>query len=212
MKPLIVEMLAFIISIVGFIYGVFKVSKLNSPLYFKLIVNAVGCYALEELWAIINALCGFENGFISIRLIGIFGCYCTLLTANVNGLSKLADKRVNIISLLAPLICIGTYLVYIITNFRLTSITDNIISLTVILPLIIDSYFEIRNLLIKSNKYIKCIRLISLLIIIEYMISLSYFFIQVTSIRLILDIASALVMTLLVIECEKGVIKWETVI
>ena len=46
----------------------------------------------EELWVIVNTICNISNGLITVRLIGIFGCFCTFLTANSN-ISK--DKMYN---------------------------------------------------------------------------------------------------------------------
>lgn len=210
MNALLIENIAFIISILAFIYGLVNISKKDVPLYYKLIVNAIGCYALEELWSIINAYCGFENGFISIRLIGIFGCFCTFLTASINGLNNANKEKNNsnkYLSFIAPIITIILFVMYSYKLYDLEINSHIVISFIVLIPLIIDSYFELKGILSNKNNYLK---MINILVLFEYAITLSYLFIISTNVKLILDIISAIVMALIIYVCNKGVIKWKT--
>lgn len=197
MNPILVEFIAFIISIVAFIYGLLKICNADTSLYFKLIVNAVGCYVLEELWSIINGICGFENGFVSIRLIGIFGCFCTFLTASISRINK--KNSINKLAFIAPVMAIILFTIYASKIVYSTSMSHIIISFIVILPLIIDSYFELNSLLISKD-----IKSINVLILIEYLITLSYLFIQSVNIKLIMDILSAVIMAFIVFECRRS--------
>lgn len=213
MNALLIENIAFIISISAFIYGLIKISKLNVPLYYKLIVNATGCYALEELWSIVNAYCGFESGFISIRLIGIFGCFCTFLTASINELNEFSKnnkiKNKKYFLFLLPIIILFVYFYYVYKTYDFKLNFHIIISFIVLIPLIIDSYFELKNILINKNMNL---RMINILILLEYIITLSYLFIQVTNVKLVLDIISSLIIALIIYICNKGVIEWKTLI
>lgn len=211
MNALLIESIAFAISIIAFLYGIIKINKISAPLYFKLIINAVGCYALEELWAIVNAICDFENDIFSVRLIGIFGCFCTFLTASVTKIIK-EDNKNNKLAFIAPLIVITLFLIYIVSTIKEKTILHILISFTILVPLIIDSYYELKYILTKDDKegYLKCIKPINILILIEYTITLSYLFIKTVNIELILDISSAVIMLLIVLTSIKGANKWKT--
>ncbi len=217
MPVLLFESIAFGISLIAFIYGFFTVYLSNSPMYFKLMVSAVGCYTLEELWVIVNAICGVENDTFSIRLIGIIGCYCTFLTASSRGLTNLLGKdAVNkkapkYAALIAPLI------VALIFAFGLSKAQIHqglffiAILMLVFLPMVLDSYFELRSLLLPMDekKMLKSIKLLNILVLIQYVISLSYMLITGMNTLLVMDVVSAVGMALIVIVSRKGALIWK---
>lgn len=211
------ETIAFCISIVAFIYGVLKIFATKAPFYFKMIICAVGCYSLEELWVIVNTFCKVENGTFSVRLIGIFGCFCTFLASNAMGFNKIVDdgnsknKFARAFSFLAPALLLAVFCVYAI---MIKSAIYIIIPFVVILPAIIDSYYELKYLILPNDEmgFVKYIRPISVLILLEYAISISYLLLESEIIMLIMDVASAIVMALLVLASRRGAIKWKTLI
>lgn len=220
MRVLLFEGIAFGISIAAFLYGLFRIYIPKSPFYFKMIFGAVGCYALEELWEIVNVICGIGNSIFSIRLIGIFGCFCTFLAANSKGLNKVLDegtqknRPARIIALAAPLAGLAAVGVYAFLSAGEKTVLHIAIAFIVILPAIIDSYFELKYLMLPNDEmgFIKYIRPINVLIILEYIISVSYFFVTDEKTGLITDVISAVIMAILVFASERGAAKWKTLI
>lgn len=220
MQELLFEGIAFGISIIAFMYGLLKVYTQKAPFYFKMIISAVGCYALEELWVIVDAICGIYSGFLSVRLIGVFGCFCTFLTANARGIDKIIDdgvgknKPAKMIALVAPAAFVAVFCIYTAMAIKDLSKPYIIIPFIMFLPLMMDSYFELKLLLIPNDdlKLVKAIRPISALILFEYIISFSYLFIQNEYFKLCADVLSAVVMAVIVLLSEKGAKKWKTLI
>lgn len=217
MTKTIIESLAFIISLSAFIYGLFKVCLHKSNEYFKIVVVAVGCYVLEESWVIVNTICNIPNNLLTVRLIGIFGCFCAFLTAN-RSISK--DKMYNKSSetklarygaLLAPILFTSLFSIYCIQSINIKPIYHIVISFIVIFPLIIDSYFDLKYLLMPTGNtaFIKSIKSINLLILLEYIGSLLYFFFTKRSMLLSLDITCGIIMALIVMLCVKEAKKWK---
>ena len=212
-----IESLAFIITTVAFIYGLTKVCLHKTNEYFRIIVVAVGCYVLEELWVIVNTICNINNGLITVRLIGIFGCFCAFLTANSNiskdELYNKANETVlaKYVALLAPTVFIILFIIYFIQSINIRPFYHIFISFIVILPLIIDSYFDLKYLLMptNNNSIIKRIKPINLLILFEYISSLLYFFFTKKSMLLSLDITSGIIMAFIVMLCVRRAKKWE---
>lgn len=209
--------MAFFITIVAFFYGLFKVCLKKSNEYFRIIVIAVGCYVLEETWVVINTICNIQNGLFTVRLIGIIGCFCAFLTANSN-LSK--DKQYDISketkmtkygALLAPLVFVLLFIIYFIRSINVVPFYQIVVAFIVLCPLMFDSYFDLKYLLIKDNKnnLINSIKPINFLILIEYICSLLYVFFTKRSLLLSLDIISGVIMVFIVILSVKGAKKWE---
>ncbi|MCQ2476944.1 MAG: hypothetical protein MJ125_03815 [Clostridia bacterium] len=213
MSILLFESIAFGISIIAFLYGVIKVFIPNVPIYYKMIISAVGCYVLEELWVIVNALCGVENDTFSIRLIGIIGCYCTFLTANSRALTNLLGKDVlnnrksKYLALIAPAAIFALSFAAILKVDK----SKAVIMILVFLPLIVDSYYELKCLLtpMDDKGLLKQIKIINALVLIEYAISMSYTFVQELNVLLVMDVISAIGMALIVLASRKGAIKWK---
>lgn len=220
MQVILFEGIAFGISIIAFIYGIIKLYAPKTPLYFKMIISAVGCYALEELWIIVNAICGVENGTFSVRLIGVFGCFCTFLTANVRGLDQeISDgvgknKTANAIAIIGPVLFLIVFGVYSYFAISVKTISYIIIPFIVFVPAIFDSYFELKHLIMPMDdlKLVKNVRPIAAFVLAEYVISASYLFFNKGTVELYIDVLSAVVMAMIVIFSEKGARKWKTLI
>lgn len=220
MPELLCDALAFAISLVAFIYGLLKIYTPKAPFYFKLIVGAVGCYVLEEFWVIVSAICEYDNFQISVRLIGIFGCYCTFLAANSMGLDKVVDdgnrrnRKARAIAFVAPVIFSAIFLIYSINVYSKESIVYIIAPFFVFLPAIIDSYFELKCFILPNDEmgFVKYVRPINALVLVEYIISTSYLFITSGVVSKAFDLISAAVMALIVLACRRGAIKWKSLI
>lgn len=217
MNFVLYEGIAFGITLISTLYGIFTILKTNAPFYFKMIVNAVGCYTLEELWVIVNSICGVEVDIrLSIRLIGIFACFCAFLSANLKcfeEIVKTGSKKVvaNKIGFVAPILLFLLFFIYEFLVFK-KSFSYIIIPFIVIIPAIVDSYYELKHLFLANDDFglMKYIRPISAFVLIEYAITFAYLYIESINIKMILDIASALVMATLIILTKKGANKWKT--
>lgn len=218
MQILLFEGIAFFISVIAFIYGIFRIYIPKSPLYFNMIVSAVGCYVLEELWVIVNAMVGVENDVFSVRLIGVFGCFCTFLTANSKFLNITVDdstrkfKLTDVLALIAPITFLSVFILYVALTFNEKFFLYIIISFVVVLPLIIDSYFEFKYIVTSSKEiqHLEYIKPINYMILMEYVLSFVYFFVESQNILLVLDVVYAVIMALLVFASRKGAVKWKT--
>lgn len=221
MSILLFEGIAFGISIIAFIYSVIKLYlPKTTPLYFKMISSAVGCYALEELWVIVNAICGSENSTFSVRLIGVFGCFCTFLTANIRGIDKVVDdgvgknKTARAIAIVAPILFLIVFGVYSYFAIGVKSISYITIPFIVFVPAIIDSYFELKHLIMPLDdlKLVKDIRPIAIFVLVEYFVSASYLFLNEVNLEMCMDIFSAVVMALIIMFSVRGAKRWKTLI
>ena len=217
MQLLFSEGLAFGISILAFFYGLITVFRTRAPLYFKLIICAVGCYALEELWVIINVVCSIGSGVFSVRLLGIFGCFCTFLTAskvlNKDLFKKRDKKRLADIAVFAvPLVlaALGVWGVWYAVSDR--TVFRVAVVFLVLLPAVWDSYYETKFAFAHADDdgHVAAIRPIALLVILEYILSFLYCYFLYKGIGLMTDVVSALLMAIMVIFCRKGAAKWKT--
>ena len=113
-------------------------------------------------------------------------------------------------TVMAPMIFVLLFVIYFIQSMNIRPLYHVIISFIVILPLIIDSYFDLKFLLMPNdNSLIKSIKPINLLILLEYIGSLLYFFFTKRSLLLSLDIICGLIMVFIVIICVKEARKWK---
>lgn len=215
---LVFESIAFGISLLAFIFGLFKINFKNAPFYFKMLTVAVGCYSLEELWIIVDAVCGIHSSTFSVRLIGVFGCFCAFLTANSKGLDKVIgdgiaiSKRVKAFSMLVPVILFAIICSYLIINASILKSSHLIIIFIVFIPAIIDSYFECMHILMPTDKLglLKYIKMINAFILIEYAISFAYLYVSALPVILVMDVVSAIVLAMVVVLSERGAKQWLT--
>lgn len=214
----VIEDIAFYSVLLSFIYGIITVCLKQYPLYFKLIIGAIGCYTIEELWVNVNAFCGYENSIFSVRLLGIVACFATFLTANTKAFSKIIDSKndsksyKNFVALIAPLTLLTLLIIFISIVMKSETTLQIVVQIIVILPAIVDSYFEFRCLIASNDEkgILKCIKPINALALAEYLITVLYVIAISLYSRLALDIISAIVMALIVLASKKGAIKWKT--
>lgn len=148
----IFELLAFVVASSALVIGALCLFKKNVPKYFRLYVYAVGCYVLEELWVIVNALLGTgkQDGLVTVRLFGFFGCLCFLLSA-ANELNGTVDteknRRVDLLSLTAPAVLLISYALYAFSPINADQLISVIIGLVSISPALFASRLSLKHLL-----------------------------------------------------------------
>ncbi len=212
----ILVMIAFCISAAAFLYGAFKLLDGKVPEFFKYHVYAAGCYTLEELWVIVNAIFGtaLAEGLATVRLIGFFGCLCFMLSANINT-KKPSDRKRNtragIISLLAPAVLMLFYALYLITPNARGKVSENIIGFMALSPALPVSWFNLKALILKTDdKTVTAIHILSLTFCLA---NFAYSFINVfvsTAVMTACDIIYALLILAIIILCAKGASKCKT--
>lgn len=82
------ELLSTIILLFAFFYGAIKLWRKDKPLYFQIIICAIGCFALFHLSVIVMAYCNVNETYFNDSFFGILGCYMLLLCANSGAIDK----------------------------------------------------------------------------------------------------------------------------
>lgn len=215
------EIISVTVSIIAFLFGAFTLLKKDTHLYFKLNVCAVGCYALEEVWVLVNTFFGENENMISIRLIALFGCLCFFYSASASCLDEIVDtdkkanKTARIAGIIMPAILLGIYADFAVFSESTTTFVK-ILIFTAMLPAIVSSYFNLKYLMMKksSNKYLSAIKPLNAVILIFFIVMFIYMVPQVTRSGLIkleiLDAVSACIFALIIILSVRGAKKWKT--
>lgn len=98
------EIAAEIVLLFAFFFGAVKLWRKGKPLYFQIIIAAVGCYALYQLFVIVVTFCNFAETYFNDGLFGLLGCYWLLFSANYGAVEKIFDKpktKYTVISIIA---------------------------------------------------------------------------------------------------------------
>ena len=98
------EIAAEIVLLFAFFFGAVKLWRKGKPLYFQIIIAAVGCYALYQLFVIVVTFCNFAETYFNDGFFGILGCYWLLFSANYGAVEKIFDKpktKYTVISIIA---------------------------------------------------------------------------------------------------------------
>lgn len=90
---ILLEAFSSIIFLAAFFYGAIKLWKKGKPLYFQIIICAIGCCALFHISVIVMAYCNVNETFFNDSFFGIFGCYMLLLCANRGTLEKIIYEK-----------------------------------------------------------------------------------------------------------------------
>ncbi len=217
----VLEILAFVISATAFGHGASRLFRKEIPQFFRFYVCAAGCYMLEELWVIVNSLLGSgsQDGLITVRLFGFFGCLCFLLSANLN-IDDIAgmdgrSRKLCIPALLAPAVLMGVYAVYAFSEANEEAPMAVIIGLAAISPALMSSYCGVRHLLnamfsTESAKTVKAVEAVTLLF---YLANYAYPFMNLYCPGLLMsvyDLILAVVLLGMILLCERGAKQWQT--
>lgn len=217
------ELIAFSISVISLVFGYISLHKEKMPRYFQQYVCAVGCYMLEELWVIVNSLLGngAENGLVTVRLFGFFGCLCFMLSANAHEFDKLVDEgtalRKKIPALLAPAELLALFAVYVIMPAEGKTVFRVMCAFICLSPALFASYFSLKHLLLPNDAmgYLEAIRGIDILALVFYTANFAYSIAYECFSNIIMgiyDIFLAVILLAIVIQCRKGARKWNTLI
>ena len=122
----IIMVLACLISIAAFLFGVFKLFHKGKPFYFQLLVCAVGCYALGLVeFAVVDTCFPYGGSVIDFPAsIAYVGCIAFLITANVFELKHSFKDSYNWKASVPALIAPVVYIAIIVWITVLTIPTD----------------------------------------------------------------------------------------
>lgn len=217
----LLELLSFAVSVAAFGYGAFYLFRKDISKYFKLYACAAGCYMLEELWVIVNSLLGngSQDGLVTVRLIGFFGCLCFMLSANMNVLDKMGDegqcKNAKVTALIAPTLLLLLYGFYALSPVNSDSVPVILIGFISISPALLASYFSLKYLLLSEDKgglltITKGINMVALIFYAaNYVYPLCDLYCSKTVMSLY-DLILSVMMFVMILLCRRGVSKWKT--
>lgn len=219
----ILETLAFFVSAAAFGVGVLTLLKKDAPRFFKLYVCAAGCYILEELWVIVNALLGSgaQDGLVTVRLFGFFGCLCFMLSANANEFDRIVDEGKNkkeaLMALAAPVVLIALYAAYVVFQANTHTLSTSIIGFLSIAPALPAAYYSLKHLLLPEDAmgFLRCTRGIDIVSLAFYAANYLYPLLNLFCPELVMsvyDVVIALLLSVIVLMCGKGAKKWKTLI
>lgn len=210
---------SFAISIVAFMYGVFILKK-GGPMCFMLFIFAIGCHALKELWSVVNLLC-YGVGQPNLSMLGIFGCFCFLYSADFGQLDSVVDeggasgKSARIYANIAPLIVLAIVGIFAVQNIMAMEYSKAIwISISYI-PGALAAYYNLKHILLKNDDmgFLKMTKMCNYLSLVYVFISSSaLLFMDNEVIYSLSAILLSLILVTLVFSCKKGLKIWETII
>lgn len=208
-----------IISMGAFIYGVYKLFRKKRPLYFQLLICAVGCLALEQLYIAVAIWCNIFNPNLNLGMIGLFGCNNFLLSANYGQLDRIVDdgSRANAaarkIAFIAPVILVASLVAITLFIFK-TSSKATVLLVVTLFPACIASYFNLKHLIMPMDDFgfLRATRNSNFVALVFYILSVIYVYgivLGKTGVQSITIILMSISMLAISIFAVKGVKRWE---
>ena len=179
MTTVVLPVLSCIIALTAFGIGARSLFRKGQPLYFQILICAIGCNALGALANIVTVLWGSNNNIITF-IPGLFshlGCVAFFVTANVGALNMIiseeTDRKASLIAFAAPVVYMAILILtvwLILPDQPLSAI----ITLICLLPGAVSVYHNLRHLLSKEDAmgFLRCIRICDILTLIFLMLSL----------------------------------------
>lgn len=212
----------FIISLAAFLFGAFFLFKKEVPVYYKICVCAVGCFALGTFSSLVFAVCESSSyQLINVSLLGIFGCLCFLVSANIGGDNihereeiKIRLKNKDLLAYLAPLVLIISLVISFIPICETRSIAEIVFLIIVFLPILPASFLSLLYLIKPSKKlqlfkFTKLCNLCILLFCISNVISLYLQYVIQIQYAEVLYLINAVLLSALTFDAIRGAKKWK---
>lgn len=216
MQIKILELISFSVCFIFTVLGTVKILMKNTPDFFKLFVYAIGCYSLEELWVVINIFFGygFEEGLISVRLFGIFGCFCFTLSAYLNKIHGVRHKKPCLRALIVPAVMVIFYVLFAVKYLESGSVFRIAVAYLAVSPTIPAAYFAVESLFADADDdgLLKVSRPLGIITAVFAFTSAVYTHLYSFASQLVLsclDIVLALLASAVIIAACRGVKKWK---
>ena len=151
---LIMTALAGLITLAAFLYGVYFFFVRDTAQYCKILACAAGCRAISDIFTVIYGICfrGEATG-VGVAVLGYFGSYLFLFSANYGQFDKLVDdgskelKKYALFALAAP-IAFTVCAVPLILQTAKSGPTAAVTGIAVFVPAIAASYYNLKHLLL----------------------------------------------------------------
>ena len=215
------ELLAFAVSAAAFGYGAVRLFRKGTPAYFQMYVCAAGCYMVEELWVVVNALLGSgsADGLVTVRLFGFFGCLCFMLSANTNEFDKTVDagkdKKARATAFIAPAVLLALYALYAISPANVEPTAGIVMGFISVAPALFASWYSLKHLLLPEDAggILKITKGIDVLALVFYAANYLYPLTDLycaDSVMGVFDVVLAVMLFGIVRLCRKGADRWTT--
>lgn len=193
--------------------------KKKAPLYFKILLAGVGCYALQDLSTLVTALVGDPTNMITASSIAVIGCFTFFSIANHGEVDRFVDdgtnKKAKVIAAIAPILLIAYFTFFVASYSQYTSLARTLISFLVIVPASMAIYFAFKHLLLPLDDmgFLKATRGTNLTMILFTIIQFGYtpiyyFGTQDMLVYYYLPMSGSL--ALFTIACVRGVDIWKS--
>ncbi len=180
MIDLYIVLIASLISAGAFVAGIYKLFRKRKPLYFQLLICAVGCLALEQLFIVVAIWCNVFNPDINLGMLGLFGCNFFLLSANYGQLDSIIDDGTGTgfakkTAFIAPVIIAGALGVIFFLIFN-GSAKSALMFIVMLIPACPASYFNLKHLLMPIDDFgfLKATRKCNVSALAFYILSIIY--------------------------------------
>lgn len=214
-------LLTTVISVAAFSYGAFKLFRDNIPFYFKIIVFAVGCYALEEISSLITYLCGGFESYLTVNALGTFGCYFFLLSASYGQIDGVVDDgspeciKARRIALIAPIVIFAVFINNFLGALKMSNIFTASLVFVISAPMPFSAYFNLKHLIMRNDEFgfLKTLKAYNFIALIHYLLEMMYgYFPTGSTISLATEIMLSVSLFCMIIATVKGAKTWKTLI
>ena len=215
---LITNIFTCVCAFTGFIYGIVKFFKPRKALYAQMITLAVGCMAFGRLYQVVRLMTGgnIYNEF-QLGILGVVGSLLFLFSANFGLMDSLADDgsktflKYRIIPLLAPLLVVVLYVVFILCS-DLPSLAK-IMGAFLTFFVIETSYFNLKHLIFPDVDFgvVNCMKSYNLLALIYDFLCIAEMIAVSRGIETgicAIGVLMGIILALIVPVAERGMKKW----
>lgn len=155
----IISILTNVVLISAFLFGLYRFFGKKSPLYFRILTLAAGCYAIINLFRWLYYFCYPDADFpgMGITAIGYFGCFSFLLSAGYGQFDSLVDEGKSnmrfyrIAALAAPAVVLFLMALYLVPDAEGAGLLGNVISVLGYLPAVPASYFNFKHAIMPDD-------------------------------------------------------------
>lgn len=169
---LIANIIGFVCSLFGFIYGGIHYFRPRQATYAQMITLALGCNAFGRLFYIVRLLTtGFITASVQLGFFGIVGSFMFFFSSNFGTLDSLLDdgtktfRKYRLIALAAPAAFILMYILFFLTAeiSQMWKILGGVLTFMAALS----TYFNLKHLLFPDVDFgvVKCLRLYNFLVL-----------------------------------------------
>ena len=149
-----------IAELAAFAYGAMYFFTHRTPMYFKILICAVGCYAMSDVFCNLLNIFSRETHFCSgIATLGYFGCFLFMFSANYGEFDSLVDdkspalRKYSAVALAAPLLFFGGGIVVFFRVLHVAGAWQAFIFFLPYIPASLASYFNFKHMIMPDMNF-----------------------------------------------------------